>query len=84
MDRPGRATARRYVLLRTQKLGCPFSVGGDQAAARTYVDAWIMNVDGMSGINALGIYDDELVRTDDGWRIARRKFTSVRLSVSNS
>ena len=60
------------------------SVDGDQATARTYVDAWIMSVDGASGINALGIYDDELVRTDDGWRIARRKFTSVRLSISNT
>lgn len=60
------------------------SVDGDEAAARTYIDAWIMSVDGASGINALGIYDDELVRTDDGWRIARRTLTSVRLSVSNT
>jgi hypothetical protein len=60
------------------------SVNGDEAAARTYIDAWIMSVDGASGINALGIYDDELVRTDDGWRIARRKFTSVRLGISNT
>ncbi|HXO54485.1 MAG TPA: nuclear transport factor 2 family protein [Mycobacterium sp.] len=40
---------------------------GDRAIARTYVDAWIMSADNTSGINAVGIYDDELVRTKDGW-----------------
>ena len=53
-------------------------VDGDQASARTYVDAWITSVDNVSGINAIGFYDDELVRTDHGWRIARRTFTQVR------
>jgi ketosteroid isomerase-like protein len=59
-------------------------VDGDQASARTYVDAWITSVDNVSGINAIGFYDDELVRTDQGWRIARRTFTQVRLTVSNT
>ena len=55
-------------------------VNGDRAAARTYVDM-IMVVDGKSGVNAIGYYDDEIVRTDEGWRIARRRFTTVRLST---
>jgi hypothetical protein len=32
-------------------------------------------------MNPLGFYDDELVRTADAWRIARRTFTGVHISV---
>lgn len=52
---------------------------GDTATARTYVDALIMAQDNNSGVNAVGFYDDELVRTVSGWRIARRRFTPVRV-----
>jgi 3-phenylpropionate/cinnamic acid dioxygenase small subunit len=55
-------------------------VDGDEAQARTYVDL-VMVGQGMAGVNAIGYYDDEIVRTDDGWRIARRRFTSVRMST---
>lgn len=54
---------------------------GDSAAARTYVDALIMFADNQSGANGIGFYDDELVRTSDGWRIARRRFTAVRVAT---
>jgi len=50
---------------------------GDGVAARAYVDAVVMGADGLTGVRATGHYDDELVRTDDGWRIARRRFTLV-------
>ena len=53
------------------------SVDADMATARAYVDALIMAQDNSSGVNAAGIYDDELVRTAAGWRIARRRFTTV-------
>ena len=56
------------------------AVDGDVATARTYVDGLIMFGDNGSGVNAIGFYDDELVRTDAGWRIARRTFTPVRLA----
>ena len=36
-----------------------------------------MAPDGQTGFNPVGWYDDVLVRTDDGWRIARRNFTMV-------
>ncbi|MFZ0832128.1 MAG: nuclear transport factor 2 family protein [Mycobacterium sp.] len=55
-------------------------VDGDRAQARTYVDM-VMVGEGNPGVNAIGYYDDEIVRTADGWRIARRRFTSVRLST---
>lgn len=56
-------------------------VDGDTAAARTYVDALIFAPDNNSGVNAVGFYDDELIRTPAGWRIARRRFTAVRMST---
>src|SRR6185437_1225379 len=56
------------------------AVDGDQAVARTYVDALIMVGDNTSGVNGIGFYDDDIVRTPDGWRIARRTFTNVRVS----
>lgn len=56
------------------------TVDGDAATARTYVDALILGPDG-SGVNAIGFYDDELVRTAEGWRISKRVFTPVRLGT---
>lgn len=53
------------------------TVDGDTATARAYVDALIMSQDNTSGVNAAGFYDDEFVRTDAGWRIRRRRFTTV-------
>lgn len=56
-------------------------VDGDTATARTYVDAVLMAPDGQTGLNPRGFYDDELVRTPEGWRIAHRRFTSVHFGV---
>jgi hypothetical protein len=55
------------------------AVDGDTASARSYVDALIMSADNSSGVNAVGFYDDALTRTAEGWRIARRRFTVVRV-----
>ena len=57
------------------------AVDGETAVARTYVDALIMAADNKSGVNGIGFYDDQIVRTADGWRIARRRFTAVRVST---
>lgn len=54
---------------------------GDTADARTYIDGLIMAADNRSGVNAIGFYDDVIVRTAIGWRIARRKYTQVRLTT---
>ena len=53
-------------------------VDGDRAAARSYVDLVAMDAAGESGLTTAGFYDDELVRTPDGWRIATRRFVMVR------
>ncbi|KUI44827.1 polyketide cyclase [Mycobacterium sp. GA-1199] len=55
-------------------------IDGDTATMRTYVDALILLEDG-SGANPVGYYDDQAVWTADGWRIARRSYTSVRLAA---
>lgn len=55
------------------------SVDGDRATARTYVEALVLMADQRTGANSSGYYDDEIVRTADGWRIARRTHTGVRL-----
>jgi len=60
------------------------TVDGDKADARTYFDALIMAADNQSGVNAIGFYDDEIVRTAEGWRIARRQLTTVRLITVGS
>jgi uncharacterized protein (TIGR02246 family) len=57
------------------------TVDGDKAAARTYIDAVIMTGDNQAGVNAWGFYDDEIVRTGGEWRIARRRFTHVRVTA---
>lgn len=54
---------------------------GDGARARCYVDAVVMMAGNQSGVRAVGFYDDELVRTADGWKVARRRYTSVLLQV---
>jgi hypothetical protein len=50
------------------------AVHGDRATARSYVHAVLMAIpgDASSWVDALGHYDDELVRTPDGWRIDKR------------
>ena len=57
------------------------TVDGDTATARSYVDAILMAADGQTGLNPRGFYDDELVRTPDGWRIVNRRFTNVHFGV---
>jgi 3-phenylpropionate/cinnamic acid dioxygenase small subunit len=50
---------------------------GEGATARSYVDAIILAADNQTGTHALGFYDDELVHTERGWKIASRRFTMV-------
>ena len=54
---------------------------GEIVTARSYVDAIVLGPDNVRGAQAAGWYDDVLVQTDDGWKIARRRFTLVRMQV---
>lgn len=40
-----------------------------------------MGPDGSGGAHAIGFYDDDLVRTAKGWRIAQRRYTMVHLEA---
>ncbi|BDE11683.1 MULTISPECIES: nuclear transport factor 2 family protein [Mycobacterium] len=66
-----------YTLHRLSNIA--ITIEGDHAEARTYIDGLIMAADNQGGVNAVGFYDDVLVRTADGWRITRRQFTAVRV-----
>ncbi len=55
------------------------AVASAGATARTYVDAVLMPKEASGVIHqAAGYYDDELVKSSDGWRIKTRRFTLVR------
>jgi 3-phenylpropionate/cinnamic acid dioxygenase small subunit len=54
---------------------------GSGVVARSYVDALVLGPDNQMGSRVTGFYDDELVPTDDGWKIARRRFTPVRIEL---
>ena len=51
------------------------------ASARSYVDAIVLGADNLTGIRAVGFYDDDLVHTEHGWQIRSRRFTSVLLQA---
>lgn len=51
-----------------------------QTFARSYVDALLMPIhEGGPVHHGIGHYDDQLIRTGAGWRIARRQFVPVFL-----
>lgn len=50
---------------------------GDGVTACSYVDVLLTTPDGRLTMNGAGFYDDRLVRTTDGWKIAERRFTPV-------
>ncbi len=54
---------------------------GGGVTVRSYVDVVIVGPNNAGGAQAAGYYDDVVVRTDDGWKIARRRYTMVRLQV---
>lgn len=51
------------------------------ASTRSYVEALIMDGENCIGVRPTGFYDDDLVDTPDGWKIARRRFTTVMLRM---
>lgn len=57
------------------------TIEGNQARARTYVDAIVFGPGGWGGAQTIGYYDDELVHSAEGWQIARRRFTNVRIKL---
>jgi 3-phenylpropionate/cinnamic acid dioxygenase small subunit len=54
---------------------------GESVTARSYVDAIVLGPGNIGGAQAAGHYDDIVVESPDGWRIARRKYTMVRVQA---
>jgi SnoaL-like domain len=55
----------------------------NSATARSYVDALLMPGEaGGDAHRGVGFYDDELVKTEEGWRIKFRRFTAVQIAVT--
>lgn len=52
-------------------------VRGDLATASCYLHAVLVNADRKNAESIFGVYEDELVRTDQGWRISTRAFRAV-------
>jgi len=71
--------AMGHTMHRISNVAIDVTEDGRRAVARCYVDGILMARDGQSGFNPVGFYDDELVLTGDGWRIARRTYTLVSL-----
>lgn len=53
------------------------TVDGDKASARSVIRECGKYADRDEALEVLGTYDDELVRTEEGWKFARRTFRSV-------
>lgn len=47
-------------------------VDGDRATSRSYLQLYDASQPGQAKLISTGIYHDELVRTSEGWRIAKR------------
>ena len=69
-----------HTLHRITNIAVSLGAGGG-VTARSYVEALVLGPDNGAGVRATGCYDDELVDTADGWRIARRTFTLVLQEV---
>src|SRR5688572_27258866 len=59
-------------------------VDGDTATASTYVHAVLVVTDEPPlWYEPVGLYVDQLVRTDDGWKIRERTFSLTRMLMSD-
>jgi SnoaL-like domain len=53
---------------------------GQGATTRSYVDALLMPAAaGGDAHRGIGYYDDELMKTEQGWKIQRRRFMAVQI-----
>lgn len=57
---------------------------GDAVTARSYVDAIVLGPGNVGGAQAAGYYDDVVIETPEGWKIARRTYTMVRVRAIES
>jgi len=61
--------------------GVVVELDGDRARARTTIREVAAGAGGEPGLDNLGIYNDEVVRTPAGWRFQSRRFEPVYMDV---
>lgn len=59
--------------------GTVVDVNGDKAHARTYITEQGIRLDGGNQF-LYGVYEDDLVRTNEGWRFSKRHFHYLHLN----
>jgi hypothetical protein len=52
--------------------GSLIKIDGDRARGRSYITEWGRDSTGMD-VKMLAVYEDEMVRTPDGWRFSKRE-----------
>jgi ketosteroid isomerase-like protein len=52
-------------------------INGDTASATCLLEEMTRKAGGQGGLHMYGFYRDDLVRTDHGWRFAKRHFTAI-------
>ncbi len=57
----------------------PLEIRGDRAFARSWIRAW-NRLKGEVIRDILGLYQDELIRTAEGWRFARRRMDTIHVA----
>ena len=57
----------------------PMEIRGDRAFTRSWIRAW-NRLEGEVVRDILGLYQDELVRTAEGWRFARRRMDTIHIA----
>jgi ketosteroid isomerase-like protein len=55
----------------------PLEVSGDRAWTRTWIREWTRKAGKATPRVFLGLYQDELIRTAEGWRFARRRLDGL-------
>jgi ketosteroid isomerase-like protein len=59
-------------------------VDGDRAAARFPITEWGRRTRDGASVQFLGVYDDDVVRTPDGWRFSHRRLVPRTLGKPDS
>lgn len=62
--------------------GRVISLAGDKAQARTIIREIGQSADGASGLDNLGRYHDEMIRTPQGWKFASRRFEPLYVDTA--
>jgi ketosteroid isomerase-like protein len=57
----------------------PLEIRGDRAFTRSWIRAW-NRLKGETTRDIFGLYQDELVRTPEGWRFARRRMDTIHIA----